>query len=414
MEMYSSACKEAFTAKQKALELHRWKLEEQQRLEEARLAEEAALAIAEKEKAKCRAAVQKAEAAQRIAELEAQKRINAEMKALKESEERRKVIEKMVHNDVRYRKYSIEEIEAATEYFSESRKIGEGGYGPVYKCYLDHTQVAVKVLRPDAAQGRSQFQQEVEVLSSIRHPNMVLLLGACPEYGCLVYEYMANGSLDDRLFRRGNTPVLPWQLRFRIAAEIGTSLLFLHQAKPEPLVHRDLKPGNILLDRNFVSKISDVGLARLVPPNVADSVTQYHMTSAAGTFCYIDPEYQQTGMLGIKSDVYSLGVMLLQIITAKSPMGLTHHVERALEKGTFADMLDPAVSGWPVEDASKFARLALKCTELRRKDRPDLGNEVLPELNRLRALAEETMPNITMSCSPQTTPRQSQSSSQVS
>ncbi|KAL2533356.1 Protein kinase protein with adenine nucleotide alpha hydrolase-like domain [Abeliophyllum distichum] len=414
MEMYSSACKEAFTAKQKALELHRWKLEEQQRLEEARLAEEAALAIAEKEKVKCRAALEKAEAAQRIAELEAQKRINAEMKALKESEERRKVIEKMVHNDVRYRKYSIEEIEEATEYFSESRKIGEGGYGPVYKCYLDHTQVAVKVLRPDAAQGRSQFQQEVEVLSSIRHPNMVLLLGACPEYGCLVYEYMANGSLDDRLFRRGNTPVLPWQLRFRIAAEIGTSLLFLHQAKPEPLVHRDLKPGNILLDRNFVSKISDVGLARLVPPNVADSVTQYHMTSAAGTFCYIDPEYQQTGMLGIKSDVYSLGVMLLQIITAKSPMGLTHHVERALEKGTFADMLDPAVPDWPVEDASKFARLALKCTELRRKDRPDLGNEVLPELNRLRALAEETMPNITMNCSPQTTPSQSQSCSQAS
>ncbi|CAI9780303.1 unnamed protein product [Fraxinus pennsylvanica] len=405
MEMYSSACKEAFTAKQKALELHRWKVEEQQRLEEAQLAEEAALAIAEKEKAKCRAALEKAEAAQRIAELEARKRINVEMKALKESEERRKTLDKMVHSDVRYRKYSIEEIEAATDYFSESRKIGEGGYGPVYKCYLDHTQVAVKVLRPDAAQGRSQFQQEVEVLSTIRHPNMVLLLGACPEYGCLVYEYMANGSLDDCLFRRREkTQVLPWQLRFRIAAEIGTSLLFLHQAKPEPLVHRDLKPGNILLDSNFVSKISDVGLARLVPPNVADAVTQYHMTSAAGTFCYIDPEYQQTGMLGIKSDVYSLGVVLLQIITAKPPMGLTHHVERAIEKGTFADALDPAVPDWPVEEALKFAKVALKCTELRRKDRPDLGNVVLPELNRLKALAEETMPNITMRNSPRTNP----------
>ncbi|XP_022847253.1 U-box domain-containing protein 35-like isoform X2 [Olea europaea var. sylvestris] len=414
MEMYSSACKEAFTAKQKALELHRWKAEEQQRLEKARLAEEAALVIAEKEKAKCKAALEKAEAAQRIAELEARKRIDAETKALKESEERRKVLDKLVHNDVRYRKYSIEEIEAATDHFSESHKIGEGGYGPVYKCYLDHTQVAVKVLRPDAAQGRSQFQQEVEVLSNIRHPNMVLLLGACPEYGCLVYEYMANGSLDDRLFRRENTPVLPWQLRFRIAAEIGTSLLFLHQTKPEPLVHRDLKPGNILLDRNFVSKISDVGLARLVPPNIADSVTQYHMTSAAGTFCYIDPEYQQTGMLGIKSDVYSLGVMLLQMITARPPMGLTHHVERAIEKGTFVDMLDPAVPDWPVEEALKFAKLALKCTELRRKDRPDLGSVVLPELNMLRALAEETIPNITLSNSPQGNLSQIQSSSRVS
>lgn len=102
---------------------------------------------------------------------------------------------------------------------------------------------------------------------------MVLLLGACPEYGCIVYEYMSNGSLEDRLLQRGNSKPLYWQHRFRIAAEIGTGLLFLHQTKPEPLVHRDLKPGNILLDRNFVSKISDVGLARLVPPSVADTVT---------------------------------------------------------------------------------------------------------------------------------------------
>ena len=231
---------------------------------------------------------------------------------------------------------------------------------------------------------------KVEVLSCIRHPNMVLLLGACPEYGCLVYEFMANGSLEDRLFRRGNSPPLSWQLRFKIAAEIGTGLLFLHQAKPEPLVHRDLKPANILLDRNFVSKISDVGLARLVPPSVADSVTQYRMTSTAGTFCYIDPEYQQTGMLGVKSDIYSLGIIFLQILTAKPPMGLTHHVERAIEKGVFAEMLDPTAPDWPIEDALSLANLALKCAELRRKDRPDLAKVILPELNRLRALAEDT------------------------
>lgn len=125
------------------------------------MAEEAALAIAEKEKAKSKAAIEAAEAAQRIAELEAQKRINAEMKALRESEEKRRALDALAHSDVRYRKYTIEEIEAATDFFSESRKIGEGGYGPVYKCYLDHTPVAIKVLRPDASQGRSQFQQEV-------------------------------------------------------------------------------------------------------------------------------------------------------------------------------------------------------------------------------------------------------------
>ncbi|XVE71429.1 hypothetical protein DITRI_Ditri10aG0149300 [Diplodiscus trichospermus] len=413
MEMYSTACKEALTAKQKARELQLWKLEEERRMEEARLAEEAALVIAEKEKAKSKAAIEAAEAAQRIAELEAQKRVSAEMKALKESEEKRKALDALAYSDFRYRKYSIEEIEAATEFFSEALKIGEGGYGPVYRARLDHTPVAIKVLRPDAAQGRSQFQQEVEVLSCIRHPNMVLLLGACPEYGCLVYEFMSNGSLDDCLFRRGNNPPLSWQLRFRIAAEIGTGLLFLHQTKPEPIVHRDLKPANILLDRNFVSKISDVGLARLVPPSVADNVTQYRMTSTAGTFCYIDPEYQQTGMLGIKSDIYSLGIMLLQIITAKPPMGLTHHVERAIEKGTFDQMLDPAISDWPVEEAMSFAKIALKCAELRRKDRPDLGKVVLPELNRLRTLAEETMDPALQFGSPAHSPNYSQVSLQL-
>ncbi|XP_027339742.1 U-box domain-containing protein 35-like [Abrus precatorius] len=399
MDMYSTACKEAMTAKQKALDLQRWKLEEQRKLEEARIAEETALAIAQTEKAKYRAAMEAAQASRRIAELEAQKRISIE------SEQKNKTVDVMGHSPAMYRKYTIEEIEEATNFFSNSLKIGEGGYGPVYRCELDHTPVAIKVLKPDAAQGRSQFQQEVEVLSCIRHPNMVLLLGACPEYGCLVYEYMANGSLDDCLFRRNNKPALSWQLRFRIAAEIATGLLFLHQTKPEPLVHRDLKPGNILLDRNFVSKISDVGLARLVPPSVADTVTQYRMTSTAGTFCYIDPEYQQTGMLGIKSDVYSLGIMLLQIVTAKSPMGLTHHVGRAIENGTFAEMLDPAVEDWPYEHALHFAKLALMCAEMRRKDRPDLGKVVLPELNKLRDYAEDNMPMMMFGGPPAFTPR---------
>ncbi|XP_038896597.1 U-box domain-containing protein 52-like [Benincasa hispida] len=410
MEMYSTACKEALTAKQKAVELQRWKLEEEQRLEEARLAGEAALALAEQEKRSRKQLLRQLKQLERIAELEAQKRMKAEMKALKEAEEKKKAFDALAQTDnIRYRKYTIEEIEAATEFFSESRRIGEGGYGPVYQCDLDHTPVAIKVLRPDATQGRSQFKQEVEVLSCIRHPNMVLLLGACPEYGCLVYEFMANGSLEDRLLRRGNTPSLSWQLRFKIAAEIGTALLFLHQTKPEPLVHRDLKPANILLDRNFVSKISDVGLARLVPPSIADSVTQYRMTSTAGTFCYIDPEYQQTGMLGVKSDIYSLGIMFLQLITSKPPMGLTHHVERAIEKGTFENILDPAVLDWPVEEALSFAKLSLKCAELRRKDRPDLGKVILPELNRLRIMAEETMhPTLMGDTSP------SRNSSQVS
>ncbi|KAG6389728.1 hypothetical protein SASPL_151201 [Salvia splendens] len=368
MDMYSTACKEALTAKQKAVELHRWREDEEKRLEEA------ARVTVEQEKGRYTPAMEDFQTGQPL----------------------------------RYRKYSIEEIELATDCFHESRKIGEGGYGPVYKCSLDHTPVAVKVLRPDAAQGRSQFQQEAR---HSLHPNMVLLLGACPEYGSLVYEYMANGSLEDRLFRKGNTRPLSWQLRYRIAAEIATGLHFLHQTKPEPLVHRDLKPGNILLDQNYVSKIADVGLARLVPPSVADDVTQYRMTSTAGTFCYIDPEYQQTGMLGTKSDVYSLGVVLLQIITAKPPMGLTHHIGNAIEKGTLLQMLDPTVSDWPMEETLSFAKLAIQCTELRRKDRPDLSKVIVPELNKLRELGEENMGSFLIGGSAASTPNHSFASS---
>jgi len=230
---------------------------------------------------------------------------------------------------------------------------------------------------------------QVIVLSTIRHPNMVLLLGACPEFGCLVYDYMVNGSLEDRLFRKDNTLPIPWKTRFKIASEIATGLLFLHQTKPEPLVHRDLKPANILLDKNYVSKISDVGLARLVPPAVANQTTQYRLTGAAGTFCYIDPEYQQTGLLGVKSDIYSLGVVLLQIITGKSPMGLSHLVEKALLSNTLSEVLDKSVSDWPMEETSSFAKLALECCELRKRDRPDLGTIVLPELNRISNLWDD-------------------------
>uniref|UniRef100_A0A6N2LBG2 RING-type E3 ubiquitin transferase n=1 Tax=Salix viminalis TaxID=40686 RepID=A0A6N2LBG2_SALVM len=392
MEMYSEACREALTAKQKATELNRWRIEEERRMEESRFSEEAALSIIEHEKARCREAIEAAEAAKRKAEIEAQRRVNIE-KALIEAAQTKKSKDNISYNGIRYRRYSIEEIEEATQYFSESKKIGEGGYGPVYKCYLDHTPVAVKV----------------EVLSLIRHPNMVLLIGACPEYGILVYEHLAKGSLDDCLFKRGNAPALSWQIRFRIAAEIATGLLFLHQTKPEPLVHRDLKPGNILLDNNYTSKIGDVGLARLVPA-AAENVTQYHMTSAAGTFCYIDPEYQQTGMLGVKSDVYSLGIMLLQIITARPPMGLTHIVEQAIENGTFKEVLDPDVPDWPVEEALSYAKVALQCAELRRKDRPDLGTDVLPKFNKLRDFAEEKMNYLYFADSFGPFPNQSQAS----
>ncbi|KAK7349275.1 hypothetical protein VNO77_06518 [Canavalia gladiata] len=391
-EKYGMACKEAVLAKQKAMEIEKFRQEKERNVEQARLAEEAALALAGVERQKAKAAMKSAEMSRRLAKMESQKRKEAELRAKHEEEERSKALHEVVYNSIPYRRYDIKEIEVATNKFDNALKIGEGGYGPVFRGLIHHTVVAIKAVRPDIAHGERQFQQEVIILSTIRHPNMVLLLGACPEFGCLVYEYMENGSLEDRLFQKDNSPPIPWKTRFKIASEIATCLLFLHQTKPEPLVHRDLKPANILLDKSYVSKISDVGLARLVPPSVANKTTQYCMTGAAGTFCYIDPEYQQTGLLGVKSDIYSLGMVLLQIITAKPPMGLTHMVENAIQTDTLIEVLDPSVTDWPVEETLSFAKLALKCSELRKRDRPDLGTVVLPELNRISSIWDSEDP----------------------
>lgn len=382
--MYNRTWKGAYTAIKKVKEIHQCKLEETPKFEIACLLEDAALNMSdEKEMYIYRAAFEAAEKAEKLAKLEAERRRHAELKAKRDAEAKHRALEVLSHSDVRYRKYTIEDIEAATNHFSDSLRIGEGGYGPVYSGTLDHTKVAIKVLGLGAAQGNKQFQREVEVLSRMRHPNMVLLLGACPQYGCLVYEYMSYGSLEDRLFRKGNTPPISWRIRFRIAADIATGLLFLHNAKPEPLVHCDIKPANILLDSNYTCKIGDVGLSRLLPASVADNVTQFRLTAAAGTFCYIDPEFQQTGKLVVKSDLYAFGVMLLQILTARPPMGLICRVERSIAEGTFADLLDPTVPDWPVEEALSFAKIALQCVEIKQKDRPDLSSVVLPELNRL-------------------------------
>ncbi|CAL0324068.1 unnamed protein product [Lupinus luteus] len=375
-----------FCARKGAMDLEKFMIVEEQNIEKARLGEEAALALAEVEKQKTKAAIESAEMSRCLAAIEIKKRKQTEKRAMQKEEEKQRASNTNQPDNILCKRYNIKEIEDATNCFDKALKLGEGGYGPVFKGVLDNTVVAIKALRSNITQGDRQFQQEVEVLTTVRHPNMVLLLGACPENGCLVYEFTENGTLEDRLFKKDNTPPLPWNLRFKIAAEIATGLLFLHQTKPEPIVHRDLKPSNILLTKNYVTKIADVGLARLVPPSAADKTTQYHMTATAGTFFYIDPEYQQTGLLGVKSDIYSFGVVLLQIITGKGPMGVARLVEEAIHEGKFEKVLDPNVTDWPVEETLSLARLALMCCEMRKRDRPDLGSVILPELNRLRDL----------------------------
>ncbi|KAF8388785.1 hypothetical protein HHK36_025465 [Tetracentron sinense] len=389
--MYSQACEDLVYTQNKVQLLSSECLEGERRVNIVREREETLRRIAAEEKAKHLEALKEVEMARKLLAEESYGRQIAELNALRESSDRQKIFDALFSSDKRYRRYTRDEIDVATGFFSKDNLIGEGGYGKVYKCSLDHTPVAVKVLRPDASDKKEEFLKEVEVLSQLRHPHMVLLLGACPESGCLVYEYMENGSLDEHIFCKNGNPPLPWFVRFRIAFEVACGLAFLHSSIPEPIVHRDLKPGNILLDRNYVSKIGDVGLAKLISDVVPDNISEYRDSVLAGTLYYMDPEYQRTGTLRPKSDLYAFGVITLQLLTARHPNGLIMTFENAINNGSLADILDKSVTDWPLAETEELAGIALKCSKLRCRERPDLESEVLPVLKKLSDIADASV-----------------------
>lgn len=224
-------------------------------------------------------------------------------------------------------------------------------------------------------------------MSKVRHPNLVTLIGACPEAWALVYEFLPNGSLEDRLNCRGNSPPLSWQTRIRIAVELCSALIFLHSSKPHSIVHGDVKPANILLDAHFVSKLGDFGICRLLNQDQSsgNTTTLLHRTDPKGTFAYIDPEFLSTGELSSKSDVYSFGIILLRLLTGRSALGLLKEVQYALDKGNLKGLLDPLAGDWPFVQAEQLAHLALRCSDMNRKNRPDLGSEVWRVLEPMRA-----------------------------
>ncbi|CAN6870361.1 unnamed protein product [Brassica oleracea] len=346
---------------------------------------------AEKEKQKHLKAVKEIEEAKSMLAKEFCDRKLAELNALQQALKKQQVMDQLLLSDSRYRKYTKEEIVAATDNFSLSKIIGEGGYGKVYKCSVDHTPVALKVRRPDTIEKKQEFLREISVLSQLRHPHVVFLLGACPDNGCLVYEYMDNGSLDAHISRKKGKPSLPWFIRFKIIYETACGLAFLHNSKPEPIVHRDLKPGNILLDKNFVSKIGDVGLAKLISEEAPESVTVYRNSTIAGTLYYLDPEYQRTGTFRPKSDLYAFGIIVLQLLTARHPNGLLFCAEDAVKRGCFGDMLDGSVREWPLAEAEELARIAIQCSQLKCRDRPDLDTQVLPAVKRILESAKSKL-----------------------
>lgn len=220
----------------------------------------------------------------------------------------------------------------------------------------------------------------------MRHPNLVTLIGACPEAWALVYEFLPNGSLEDRLTCLDNSPPLSWQARIRIAAELCSVLIFLHSSRPNSIVHGDLKPSNILLDQNFVSKLSDFGICRLLACDGGlINKTVCCRTDPKGTFVYMDPELLSNGELSPKSDVYSFGIILLRLLTGRPALGIAREVQSALDSGTLENLLDPLAGDWPFVQAEQLAHLALRCCEMNRRSRPDLETEVWRVLEPMRA-----------------------------
>ncbi|XP_042484965.1 L-type lectin-domain containing receptor kinase IX.1-like [Macadamia integrifolia] len=209
------------------------------------------------------------------------------------------------------RKFSYAELAEATNNFDEKQKLGEGGFGGVYKGFLNdlNMDVAVKRISERSKQGIEEYASEVNIISRLRHRNLVQLVGWCHQRKelLLVYEFMSNGSLDSHLFR--NRGSLTWELRYKIALDLASALRYLHEEWDQCVVHRDIKSSNVILDSNFNAKLGDFGMARLVEHEKGSETTNL----IAGTMGYMAPEYIITGKASKESDVYSFGIVLLEI-----------------------------------------------------------------------------------------------------
>jgi serine/threonine protein kinase len=201
---------------------------------------------------------------------------------------------------------------------------------------------------------------QVDVLSKFRHPNLITLIGVCPEKYSLIYEYPPNGSLRDRLSCKDDTPPLSWQTRISIATELCSALIFLHSGNPHSIVHGDLKAENIFLDAGFVSKLSGFGVSN-------------------------HPEFLETGELSPKSDIYSFGIIILQLLTGKSRANIVETMPQILDMGNLNALLDPSAGDWPLVQAQQVAHLALRCCDSDPSNRPDLVSEVWRVLKPLSA-----------------------------
>ncbi|CAN0896951.1 G-type lectin S-receptor-like serine/threonine-protein kinase At4g03230, partial [Linum grandiflorum] len=279
--------------------------------------------------------------------------------------------------------FDLDCILAATDFFSIDNKLGQGGFGPVYKGKFPGGQeIAVKRLSSASAQGLEEFKNEVVLIAKLQHKNLVRLLGYCVEGNekMLLYEYMPNKSLDFFIFDRSRCVLLDWNMRFNIIMGIARGLLYLHHDSRLTIIHRDLKTSNILLDEEMNPRISDFGMARIM----GGKETEANTVKVVGTYGYMSPEYALDGNFSIKSDVFSFGVVLLEIISGKRNTGfyksnkvvsLLGHVWGYWREEKAMEVMDQSLSETCVaHELLRCVNVALLCVQEDPNDRPTMAN----------------------------------------
>ncbi|KAJ9550721.1 hypothetical protein OSB04_014766 [Centaurea solstitialis] len=291
------------------------------------------------------------------------------------------------------RSFTFEELKKYTNNFSETNNIGAGGYGMVYRGSLPNGQlIAIKRAQQGSTQGGLEFKTEIELLSRVHHKNVVGLIGFCFDQGeqMLVYEYIVNGTLKDSLSGRSGIR-LDWMRRLKIALGAARGLQYLHDLADPPIIHRDIKTNNILLDARLVAKVADFGLSK----PLSDANRTHVTTQVKGTMGYMDPEYYMTQQLTEKSDVYSYGVVMLELITARNPIEkgkyIVREVKQAMNKTKelydLHEVLDPTIGlSSQLKGLERFVDLSLRCVEETGNQRPAMS-EVVKELESIMELA---------------------------